>query len=78
MSAETTVIRADRAPAGKFVTWAKQHLNLTIKAVSRRLVTGCTCPPQPSVAAGRQWPIWLADVRHHPCLETVMAQIRQP
>lgn len=32
---EITTVGADRAYAGKLVIWAKRHLNLTIKTVSR-------------------------------------------
>lgn len=32
---EITLVRADRAYAGKLVTWAERPLNLTIKTVSR-------------------------------------------
>ncbi|MDH6629852.1 transposase [Streptomyces sp. LBL] len=35
MHPEITIVWADSAYAGKFVDWAKQHLNLTIKPVSR-------------------------------------------
>ncbi len=32
---EITIVWADSAYAGKLVTWAKKHLNLTVKPVSR-------------------------------------------
>jgi hypothetical protein len=35
MHPETTIVWAHSAYAGKLVDWAKQHLNLTIKPVSR-------------------------------------------
>jgi hypothetical protein len=35
MHLESTIVWADSAYAGKLVTWAKRHLNLTIKPVSR-------------------------------------------
>lgn len=35
MHSEITIVWADRAYVGKLVTWAKRHLNLTIKTVSR-------------------------------------------
>ncbi|MGI5430794.1 transposase [Streptomyces sp. CA-179760] len=35
MHPEITIVWADSAYAGKLVDWAKQHLNLTIKPVSR-------------------------------------------
>jgi transposase len=35
MHPEITIVWADSAYAGKLVTWAKRHLNLTIKTVSR-------------------------------------------
>lgn len=35
MRSEITIVWADRAYAGKLVTWAKRNLNLTIKTVSR-------------------------------------------
>jgi transposase len=34
MHPEITIVWADRAYAGKLVTWAKKHLNLTIKTVA--------------------------------------------
>lgn len=35
MHPEITIVRADSACAGMLVTWAKKHLNVTIKTVSR-------------------------------------------
>lgn len=35
MPPEITIVWADSASAGKLVNWANQHLNLTIKPVSR-------------------------------------------
>ncbi len=35
MHPEITIVWADSAYAGKLVTWAKKHLNLTSKTVSR-------------------------------------------
>ncbi|MGW4048510.1 transposase [Streptomyces sp. NPDC004721] len=35
MHPEITIVWADSAYAGKLVTWAKRHLNLTVKPVSR-------------------------------------------
>jgi transposase len=35
MRPEITIVRADSAYAGQLVTWAKTHLSLTIKTVSR-------------------------------------------
>ncbi|WP_240436025.1 MULTISPECIES: transposase [Streptomyces] len=47
MHPEITIVRADRAYAGKLVSWAKQHLNLTIKTVSRpKDTTGCVVLPR--------------------------------
>lgn len=64
MHPEITIVWADSAYAGQLVTWAKTHLNLTIKAVSR-----------PKDAAGfvvlpRRWVVershaWVMHTRRH-------------
>lgn len=64
MHPEITIVWADSAYAGKLVDWAKQHLNLTIKPVSR-----------PKDASGfivlpRRWVVerslaWMMHARRH-------------
>ncbi len=47
MHREITIVRADRAYAGKRVTWAKKHLNLTVKTVARpKDSSGFVLPPR--------------------------------
>lgn len=60
MHPEITIVWADRAYAGKLVIWAKHHLNLTIKTVSRRrwvversLTWMMNPPPHPRLRATR-------------------------
>lgn len=58
MHPEITIVWADSAYAGKLVDWAKQHLNLTIKPVSR---------PKDAfgfVVLPRRW-----VVEHSPCVD---------
>lgn len=64
MHPEITIVWADSACAGKLVDWAKQHLNLTIKPVSR--------PKDASgfVALPRRWVVerslaWMMHARRH-------------
>ncbi len=61
---EITILWADRAYAGKLVTWAKKHLNLTIKTVAR--------PKDSSgfVLLPRRWVVerslaWMMNARRH-------------
>lgn len=64
MHPEITLVWADRAYAGKLVTWAKCHLNLTIKTVSRpKDTTGLIVLP-------RRWVVerslaWMMNARRH-------------
>ncbi|MFF4085244.1 IS5 family transposase [Streptomyces sp. NPDC001777] len=61
---EITLVWADRAYAGKLVTWAKKHLNLTIKTISRpKDTTGFVVLP-------RRWVVerslaWMMNARRH-------------
>jgi transposase len=64
MHPEITIVGADSAYAGKLVDWAKQHLNLTIKPVSR--------PKDASgfVVLPRRWVVersraWMMHARRH-------------
>ncbi|MBX9399622.1 IS5 family transposase [Streptomyces sp. TRM72054] len=64
MHPEITIVWADSAYAGKLVDWAKQHLNLTIKPVSR--------PKDASgfVVLPRRWVVerslaWMMHARRH-------------
>ncbi|AGP51667.1 transposase [Streptomyces rapamycinicus NRRL 5491] len=64
MHPEITIVWADSAYAGKLVDWAKQHLNLTIKTVSR--------PKDSSgfVVLPRRWVVerslaWIMHARRH-------------
>lgn len=64
MYPEITIVRADSAYAGRLVDWAKQHLNLTIKPVSR--------PKDASgfVVLPRRWVVerslaWMMPARRH-------------
>ncbi|WP_326809835.1 IS5 family transposase [Streptomyces scopuliridis] len=64
MHPEITIVGADRAYAGKLVTWAKQHLNLTIKTVSRPKDTSGF------VVLPRRWVVerslaWITQARRH-------------
>lgn len=64
MHPEITIVRADSGYAGQLVTWAKKHLNLTLKTISR-----------PKDAAGfvilpRRWVVerslaWIMHARRH-------------
>jgi transposase len=64
MHPEITIVWADSAYAGKLVDWAKKHLNLTLKTVSR-----------PKDASGfivlpRRWVVerslaWMMHARRH-------------
>jgi transposase len=61
---QITIVWADRAYAGKLVTWAKQHLNLTIKTVSRPKDTSGF------VVLPRRWVVertlaWMMHARRH-------------
>ncbi|MFF0465791.1 IS5 family transposase [Streptomyces mexicanus] len=64
MHPEITIVWADRAYAGKLVTWAKRHLNLTIKTVSRpKDADGFVLLP-------RRWVVerslaWMMNARRH-------------
>jgi transposase len=64
MHPEITIVWADSAYAGKLVDWAKQHLNLTIKPVSRpKDVSGFVVLP-------RRWVVerslaWMMHARRH-------------
>ncbi|MFD4342629.1 IS5 family transposase [Streptomyces anulatus] len=61
---EITLVWADSAYAGKLVTWAKKHLNLTIKTVSRpKNTSGWILLP-------RRWVVerslaWMMNARRH-------------
>uniref|UniRef100_UPI003F4BDF4F transposase n=1 Tax=Streptomyces microflavus TaxID=1919 RepID=UPI003F4BDF4F len=61
---EITIVWADSAYAGRLVTWAKRHLNLTIKPVSRpKDTTGFIVLP-------RRWVVerslaWMMHARRH-------------
>ncbi|MFD8474292.1 IS5 family transposase [Streptomyces globisporus] len=61
---EITLVWADRAYAGKLVTWAKKYLNLTIKTISRpKDTTGFVVLP-------RRWVVerslaWMMNARRH-------------
>lgn len=61
---ESTLVWADRAYAGKLVTWAKRHLHLTIKTISRpKDTTGFIVLP-------RRWVVerslaWMMNARRH-------------
>lgn len=64
MHPEITIVWADRAYAGKLITWAKKHLNLTIKTVAR--------PKDSSgfVLLPRRWVVerslaWMMNARRH-------------
>jgi transposase len=64
MHPEITIVWADSAYAGKLVDWAKQHLNLTVKPVSR--------PKDASgfVVLPRRWVVerslaWMMHARRH-------------
>lgn len=64
MHPEITIVWADSAYAGKLVTWAKKHLNLTIKTISRpKDTTGFVVLP-------RRWVVerslaWIMHARRH-------------
>ena len=64
MHPEITIVWADRASAGKLVTWAKKDLNLTIKTVARPTdTTGFALLP-------RRWVVerslaWMMNARRH-------------
>lgn len=64
MHPEITIVWADSASAGKLVDWAKQHLNLTIKPVSRlKNTSGFVVLP-------RRWVVerslaWMMHARRH-------------
>lgn len=61
---EITLVWADSAYAGKLVTWAKRHLNLTFKTVSRpKSKSGWVLLP-------RRWVVerslaWMMNARRH-------------
>ncbi|WP_405805467.1 IS5 family transposase [Streptomyces sp. NBC_01187] len=64
MHPEITIVWADSAYAGKLITWAQRHLNLTIKTVSR--------PKDASgfVVLPRRWVVerslaWMMHARRH-------------
>lgn len=64
MHPEITIVWADRAYAGQLVTWAKTHLNLTIKPVSRPKDTSGF------VVLPRRWVVerslaWMMHARRH-------------
>jgi transposase len=64
MHPEIAIVWADRAYAGKLVIWAKRHLNLTIKTVSRPKDTSGF------VVLPRRWVVerslaWLMQARRH-------------
>ncbi len=64
MHSEITIVWADRAYAGKLVTWAQRHLNLTIKTVSRPSSTSGF------VVLPRRWVVerslaWIMHARRH-------------
>ena len=64
MHPEITIVWADSAYAGKLVTWAKKHLNLTIKTVSRPKDTSGF------VVLPRRWVVerslaWIMHARRH-------------
>lgn len=69
MHPEITIVWADSAYAGKLVDWAKQHLNLTIKPVSR--------PKDASgfVVLPRRWVVEIcqAQCTHGVCCSAVSA-----
>ncbi|MYY80818.1 MULTISPECIES: IS5 family transposase [unclassified Streptomyces] len=64
MHPEITIVWADRAYAGKLVTWAKHHPSLTIKTVSRpKDTTGFVVIP-------KRWVVerslaWMMNARRH-------------
>ncbi|GAA2966972.1 hypothetical protein GCM10010446_60830 [Streptomyces enissocaesilis] len=64
MHPEITIVWTDSAYAGKLVTWAKKHLNLTIKPVSRPKDTAGF------VILPRRWVVerslaWVMNARRH-------------
>lgn len=64
MHPEITIVWADSAYAGKLVTWAKRHLNLTLKTVSRPKDTSGF------VVLPRRWVVerslaWIMHARRH-------------
>lgn len=64
MHPEITIVWADSAYAGKLVTWAKRHLNLTIKTVSRpKDTSGFIVLPRRWVVE-RTWG-WIMHARRH-------------
>lgn len=64
MHPEITIVWADSAYAGKLVTWAKKHLNLTIKTVSRpKDSSGFVVLPRRWVVE-RTW-AWMMHARRH-------------
>jgi hypothetical protein len=69
MHPEITIVRAGSAYAGKLVTWAQTHLDLTIKPVSRPKVTsGFVALPRRRVverSVARSL-AWITHSRRHP------------
>ncbi|WP_311033386.1 IS5 family transposase [Streptomyces luomodiensis] len=64
MHPEITIVWADSAYAGKLVTWAKRHLNLTIKPVSRpKDASGFVVLPRRSVVERSL--AWMMHARRH-------------
>ncbi|GAA1339857.1 hypothetical protein GCM10009647_083230 [Streptomyces sanglieri] len=64
MHPEITLVWADRGYGGKLVTWAKRHLNLTIKTVSRPKDTSGF------IVLPRRWVVerslaWMMNARRH-------------
>lgn len=64
MHPEITIVWADRAYAGKLVTWAKRHLSLTVKTVSRPKDTSGF------IVLPRRWVVerslaWMMNARRH-------------
>lgn len=61
---ETTIVRADRAYAGRFVTRAKEQLNLTIKTGSRpKDASGFVVLPRPWVVERSL--AWITHTHRH-------------
>ncbi|MEU3902077.1 IS5 family transposase [Streptomyces sp. NPDC045251] len=78
MHPEITIVWADSAYAGKLVDWAKQHLNLTIKPVSRpKDASGFVVLPPP---VGRRTQPCVDDARTPPRqgLRTAHPALRDP